>query len=188
MLRVTKNKNIVNLQGISMHQNTIYLLLEYCAQGSVEDFLRKKASYFQQCAEHNDYKFLLKCCSQVTEAMVFLVDKGIIHGDLAARNILIDSENTIKVADFGLSQRLYVKRMGRSQLKDAIIPVKYSSPEVLRDECTILEYSDVWSFGVYMWEIFQLGCGQPYPSVRNGKLNKKNIVQNLHRLFVFEKS
>ena len=107
MIRLTKHRNIVNIQGVSVHQNQTYLLLEYCSLGSVESYLQKHADHFIQCLKNQDYEFILKCCTEVAEGMIFLVQKGIIHGDLAARNVLITSYYLIKVADFGLSSRLY---------------------------------------------------------------------------------
>ena len=177
MARITKNKHIVNLQGISLHQEKIYLLLEYCALGSVDTYLRKNDLHYIECVENKDYEFLLRCCSQVSEGMVFLVDKGIIHADLAARNVLITSDMNIKVADFGLSTRIY-SNMGDSSAsgstgskapKYQMIPLRWSSYEILKSKHAVIEFSDVWSFGVYMWEVFQLGRGLPYVGVSDGK-------------------
>ena len=80
----------------------------------MENYLRENFDRFNQCLDNKDYEFLLKCCSEVAEAMMFLVSKGIIHADLAARNVLLTSDLTVKLADFGLSQRLYIKQGGRT--------------------------------------------------------------------------
>ena len=168
--RITRNNHIVNLQGISEHQNQIFLLLEFCALGSVESYLKKNAGHYSQQVAKNDYEFLLRCCSQVITGMDFLVEKGIIHGDLAARNVLINSDMTIKLADFGLSQRLYMQQGDRKAPKSEMVPVQYSSIEVLRAGHAVLEFSDIWSFGVYMWEVFQLCLATPYFGIPDGKL------------------
>ena len=168
MARLTKNRNIVNLQGICIHQNQTYLILEYCALGSVESYLRKHAGRYMDCIKNQDYEFLFQCCIQVIEGMLFLIDREIIHGDLAARNVLITSNKTIKVADFGLSHRLYLQQDFCKSPKTKDVPFLYSAIEVVSGEMTILECSDIWSFAVYMWEVFGLCRAIPYSSRING--------------------
>ena len=170
MAKITRNDNIVNLQGICEHQNQVFLLLEFCALGSVESFLKKNADHYSQCIAKNDFQFLIKCCSQVAAGMEFLVEKEIIHGDLGARNILITNDMTIKIADFGLSHRMYMQQGARKGPKTDKVPVKYSAIEVLCADHAILQFSDIWSFGVYMWEVFNLCIAKPYFGVPNGKL------------------
>ena len=68
MARIAKNEHIVNLQGIALHKKKIYLLLEYCANGSVNTYLKKHAIYFQQRVQENsDYEFLLSSLSNQEE-------------------------------------------------------------------------------------------------------------------------
>jgi serine/threonine protein kinase len=99
--------------------------------------------------------------------MKYLHSKKVCHRDLAARNILLDESKVAKIADFGfardLQQNYYYRRKS-----DAPIPVKWMSPETLFDR-KFYQNSDIWSFGVLMWEIFTLG-GNPYPSVPVEKL------------------
>lgn len=105
---------------------------------------------------------LIKFSADISSGMSFLHAKNICHRDLAARNILVDEFKTAKIADFGfardLDQSYYYRRNA-----DAPIPVKWMAPESLFDR-KVYQNSDVWSFGVLMWEIFTLG-GNPYPSV-----------------------
>ena len=87
----------------------------------------------------------------------------IVHGDLATRNILLSNDKTIaKVSDFGLSSYLY---QSVEELDNASsgLPVRWMAPEVLTMR-QINDKSDIWSFGVLMWEIFSLGA-VPYPEV-----------------------
>ena len=170
MTRITRNNHIVNLQGIAEYQNQIFLLLEHCAFGSVESYLKKYANHYMHCIENNDYEFLLSCCSQVAAGMDFLVEKDIIHGDLGARNVLVTSDLTIKLADFGLSQRMYMQQGARKGPKTELVPVPYSAIEVLRAGHAILEFSDVWSFGIYIWEVFNLCLAKPYFGIPNGRI------------------
>ena len=174
MARLSKHKHIVNLQGICLHQNETYLILEFCSLGSVESYLQKHYGHYSQCLKDRDYYFMLKCCLEVIEGMQFLVAKGITHGDLAARNVLITHDATIKLADFGLSHRMYLEQDSRKSFlrkgpKTKMVPFRYSAYEVVTGKNVILEKSDVWSCAVYMWEVFQLGSSVPYFSLVNGK-------------------
>ena len=92
--------------------------------------------------------------------MKFLASKSIYHGDLACRNILLTDDLVAKVSDFGLSRRLYNKLNVDLDI-DGEFPIQWSAIEVLRMENYSLK-SDIWSFGIVLWEIFQLGK-EPYP-------------------------
>jgi len=106
---------------------------------------------------------LLKYCYQISEGMGFLEQNKIVHGDLAARNILLARDRTIaKVSDFGLSSYLYSSVEELSEASSGM-PVRWMAPEVITRR-QITNKSDVWSFGVLMWEIFSLGA-VPYPDV-----------------------
>jgi serine/threonine protein kinase len=87
---------------------------------------------------------------------------------LAARNVLLSYDLNAKVADFGLSSRIYHKRTEGNQRSGAnqdTFPFRWSAYEMLRTGVAILEKSDVWSFGIFMWEIFYLGAAMPYAGI-----------------------
>ena len=87
---------------------------------------------------------------------------------MAARNVLLSYDLNAKVADFGLSSRIYHKRTEGNQRSGAnqdTFPFRWSAYEMLRTGVAILEKSDVWSFGIFMWEIFYLGAAMPYAGI-----------------------
>ena len=74
MIRVSKHNHIVNIQGVCHHKDSVYLLLEFCALGAIDDFLRKQS----KLSNHN-IQDITQWCRQVADGMGFLADKNIIH-------------------------------------------------------------------------------------------------------------
>uniref|UniRef100_A0A3P8U7H3 receptor protein-tyrosine kinase n=1 Tax=Amphiprion percula TaxID=161767 RepID=A0A3P8U7H3_AMPPE len=125
-----------------------------------------------------DAEDLLSFSYQVAKGMDYITSKNCIHRDLAARNILLTHGRVAKICDFGLARDIttdasYVLR------GNARLPVKWMSPESIFD-CVYTFESDVWSYGILLWEIFSLG-NSPYPGMQVGSAFYR-MIQEGHRM------
>ncbi|KAK7582622.1 hypothetical protein V9T40_014067 [Parthenolecanium corni] len=161
--------NIVKLLGVCAVGKPMCLLFEYMARGDVSEFLRScsPSNYIIRSVENGnifqDIQLttldLLHIAQQIAAGMVYLSDRKFVHRDLATRNCLINDAMVVKIADFGLSQKMYLQDYYKGGEHDAI-PIRWMPLEsILYNKYTI--ESDVWAFGVCLWEIFSFAL-QPY--------------------------
>ncbi|XP_078349309.1 uncharacterized protein LOC144634272 [Oculina patagonica] len=104
---------------------------------------------------------------QISQGMEYLAKKGFVHRDLAARNVLVGEKKIAKVADFGLTRHVYEEKVYHAK-RNRKLPLKWMSIEAIFDQ-TFTAQSDVWAFGVLLWELVTLG-GTPYPTIDNREL------------------
>ncbi|XP_052445839.1 mast/stem cell growth factor receptor kita-like isoform X1 [Carassius gibelio] len=143
---------------------------------------QKRSNQTEWCDDKDDLSLdtedLLSFSYQVAKGMDFLTSKNCIHRDLAARNVLLTQGRVAKICDFGLARDItrdssYVLR------GNARLPVKWMSPESLF-ACVYTFESDVWSYGILLWEIFSLG-NTPYPGIPVGSTFYK-MIQDGYRM------
>uniref|UniRef100_A0A8C8U1P8 Tyrosine-protein kinase n=1 Tax=Peromyscus maniculatus bairdii TaxID=230844 RepID=A0A8C8U1P8_PERMB len=141
--------------GVCTLEPPFYIVTEYMPYGNLLDYLR-------ECnREEVTAVVLLYMATQISSAMEYLEKKNFIHRDLAARNCLVGENHVVKVADFGLSRLMtgdtYTAHAG------AKFPIKWTAPESLAYNTFSIK-SDVWAFGVLLWEIATYGMS-PYPGI-----------------------
>ncbi|XP_057397237.1 fibroblast growth factor receptor 4 isoform X6 [Balaenoptera acutorostrata] len=170
MKLIGRHKNIINLLGVCTQEGPLYVIVECAAKGNLREFLRARRPPGPDLSPDGprssegplSFPALVSCAYQVARGMQYLESRKCIHRDLAARNVLVTEDNVMKIADFGLARGIhhidYYKKTSNGRL-----PVKWMAPEALFDR-VYTHQSDVWSFGILLWEICTLG-GSPYPGI-----------------------
>ncbi|XP_021547146.2 muscle, skeletal receptor tyrosine-protein kinase isoform X4 [Neomonachus schauinslandi] len=169
------NPNIVKLLGVCAVGKPMCLLFEYMAYGDLNEFLRSMAPHSGCSLSHGDLSGRAQASSpappplscaeqlciarQVAAGMAYLSERKFVHRDLATRNCLVGENMVVKIADFGLSRNIYSADYYKANENDAI-PIRWMPPESIFYNRYTTE-SDVWAYGVVLWEIFSYGL-QPY--------------------------
>ncbi|VDD82785.1 unnamed protein product [Mesocestoides corti] len=164
--------HVIQLYGVCTQNGRLQVLVELAPYGNLRDFLmdrrpRRDQKSANQPFSHLSARHLVSFGLQVAKGMDYLARQNIIHRDLAARNILIGCRFVAKIADFGLTRSVcdYYRKCS-----DGRLPIKWMAPESIFDRRYTTK-SDVWSFGILLWEIFSYG-GTPYPTLSAESLLK----------------
>ncbi|XP_050423996.1 proto-oncogene tyrosine-protein kinase receptor Ret isoform X2 [Adelges cooleyi] len=186
LLKEVNHPNVVKLLGAcTTPDGPFYLIIEYAKHGSLRAYLRKiriidnnsSGSIVSNPEEllRNEMRpsvtlplypinprDILKFAWQISKGMAYLTEIKLVHRDLAARNVLVAEGKVCKISDFGLTRDVYEDNAYLKKTKGRV-PVKWMAPESLADHI-YTSRSDVWSFGILLWELVTLGS-VPYPGI-----------------------
>ncbi|KNC21827.1 Tyrosine-protein kinase transmembrane receptor Ror2 [Lucilia cuprina] len=154
--------NIVKLLGVCALGRPMCLLFEFMSPGDLSEFLRSCSPYATHTLQQRETLHeghLLHIGAQVAAGMVYLSERKFVHRDLATRNCLINEQMVVKIADFGLSHKIYLQDYYKGDEND-VIPIRWMPLESILYNKFSIE-SDVWAYGICLWEIFSFAL-QPY--------------------------
>ncbi|CAB4031312.1 tyrosine- kinase receptor Tie-1 isoform X3, partial [Paramuricea clavata] len=168
MSTMDPHPNIVNLIGAQTQNpnGAFYVVVEYCVNGDLYNYVKKYRTDLSSTGRKGngtsiEYFTRLRIAFDVANGMSYLSTKGFIHRDLAARNVLLEGDLRAKVSDFGRTRDIgNTYEVFQSVRKNEPIPTRWMPVETLRYQIFNLK-SDVWSFGVLLWEI-ESGGTRPY--------------------------
>ncbi|XP_007435890.1 epithelial discoidin domain-containing receptor 1 isoform X2 [Python bivittatus] len=176
-----KDPNIVRLLGVCVQDDPLCMITEYMENGDLNQFLsghelEDKLGGSPSGKPTISYPTLVHLGAQIASGMAFLASLNFVHRDLATRNCLVGEGFTIKIADFGMSRNLYTGDYYRIQGR-AVLPIRWMAWEcILMGKFTTA--SDVWAFGVTLWEILMLCQEQPY-----SQLTDEAVIENAGEFF-----
>nr|XP_045052048.1 proto-oncogene tyrosine-protein kinase receptor Ret isoform X2 [Desmodus rotundus] len=193
LLKQVNHPNVIKLYGACSQDGPLLLIVEYAKYGSLRGFLREsrkagpgyvgsRGSRSSSYLDNPDERALtmgdlISFAWQISRGMRYLAEMKLVHRDLAARNVLVAEGRKMKISDFGLSRDVYEEDSYVKRSKGRI-PVKWMAIESLFDHIYTTQ-SDVWSFGVLLWEIVTLG-GNPYPGIPPERLF--NLLKTGYRM------
>uniref|UniRef100_A0AAY4ABV0 receptor protein-tyrosine kinase n=1 Tax=Denticeps clupeoides TaxID=299321 RepID=A0AAY4ABV0_9TELE len=174
-----RDPNIMRLLAVCVESDPLCMITEYMENGDLNQFLFKLELQNESEPLHGaaiSYAALCGMATQIASGMKYLASLNFVHRDLATRNCLVGENHAIKIADFGMSRNLYRGDYYRIQGR-AVLPIRWMSWEsILLGKFTMA--SDVWAFGVTLWETLTLCKEQPY-----SQLSDEQVIENTGEFF-----
>ncbi|XP_030740832.2 focal adhesion kinase 1 isoform X10 [Echinops telfairi] len=167
-MRQFDHPHIVKLIGV-ITENPVWIIMELCTLGELRSFLQVRKYSL-------DLASLILYAYQLSTALAYLESKRFVHRDIAARNVLVSSTDCVKLGDFGLSR--YMEDSTYYKASKGKLPIKWMAPESINFR-RFTSASDVWMFGVCMWEVLMLGV-KPFQGVKNNDVIGR--IENGERL------
>ena len=169
------HSNIVQMLGVC-YSEPAFIMMEYMEEGDLNQFLQRYSEIVSSGSVSSETQIststLIDIATQIASAMKYLASLNFVHRDVATRNCLIGKSFVVKLADFGLSRNLYQSNYYRIQ-GNAILPIRWMATESYYGKFS--QKTDVWSFGVTMWELFTLANEQPYSEMTDRELIRDAI-------------
>ena len=171
-----RHENVVRLLGVCLDRNA-FIMMEYMENGDLNQYLQKfefaPETGIPKQGKYLDNAVLVYMCLQIAAGMRYLSSLSFVHRDLAARNCLVGQKHVVKISDFGMSRKLYDRNYYRIEGK-AVLPIRWMSCECFYGKFS--EKTDVWAYGVTVWEIYNFCKVQPYE-----ELPDQEVVDNAIR-------
>uniref|UniRef100_A0A8C5JZD8 Focal adhesion kinase 1 n=1 Tax=Jaculus jaculus TaxID=51337 RepID=A0A8C5JZD8_JACJA len=167
-MRQFDHPHIVKLIGV-ITENPVWIIMELCTLGELRSFLQVRKYSL-------DLASLILYAYQLSTALAYLESKRFVHRDIAARNVLVSSNDCVKLGDFGLSR--YMEDSTYYKASKGKLPIKWMAPESINFR-RFTSASDVWMFGVCVWEILMHGV-KPFQGVKNNDVIGR--IENGERL------
>nr|XP_051684950.1 focal adhesion kinase 1 isoform X13 [Oryctolagus cuniculus] len=167
-MRQFDHPHIVKLVGV-ITENPVWIIMELCTLGELRSFLQVRKFSL-------DLASLILYAYQLSTALAYLESKRFVHRDIAARNVLVSSNDCVKLGDFGLSR--YMEDSTYYKASKGKLPIKWMAPESINFR-RFTSASDVWMFGVCVWEILMHGV-KPFQGVKNNDVIGR--IENGERL------
>ncbi|XP_065209745.1 fibroblast growth factor receptor homolog 1-like isoform X2 [Planococcus citri] len=169
---IGRHDNVLSLLGCCTQNGPLLVIIEYSPHGNLLDFLRNHHQPSEASENDLSEKVQLTFALQIARGMEYMVSLRLIHRDLAARNILIFDDYVLKIADFGLAKDIRNSDYYKQKTKGRF-PVKWMAPETITHRRHSPQ-SDVWSYGILLWEIVTFG-EVPYATYDDAKQLLKEI-------------
>ena len=177
-----RHPNVLGYLGVCYH-DPAFIMMEYMEEGDLSQFLQRYSEIVPFTMPSNSAQItastLVYMASQIASAMKYLASFNYIHRDLATRNCLVGTNFAVKVADLGLNTNLYQSHYYQIRGKK-LLPIRWMATECFNG--IFSEKSDVWAFGITMWELFTLAKDKPYPSLSDEEVIR-NAMKRVHRQF-----